>query len=194
MKGPAQHPCSWDARTKRRRGVSGPSRCWSSKVGAALGTRAMGARGQQRTQSRGGRRHPILERKGGAITKPLSPRGQGQRAGSPPLVGVGGMNPNFLNPDRCWGWGRPWIARPDGTHIHRLGFGCVCWRPLSKSGSRKLDKLQSSWGRLTQALWGHTQPGGRGHQPSSPDLASGMRHGGPRPATWGRLVGALSQT
>lgn len=24
-------------------------------------------------------------------------RGQGQRAGSPPLVGVGGMNPNFLN-------------------------------------------------------------------------------------------------
>lgn len=110
MRGPAQHPCSRDARTKRRRGVSGPGRCWSSKVGAALGTRTMGARGQQRTQSRGGRRHPILERKGGAITKPLSPRGQGQRTGSLPLVGVGGVNPNFLNPDRCWGWRRPWIA------------------------------------------------------------------------------------
>jgi hypothetical protein len=38
------------------------------------------------------------------------------------------------------------------------------------------------------------QPGGRGHQLSSSDLASGMRHGGPRPATWGRLVGALSKT
>lgn len=136
MRRPAQHPRSRDARTKRRRGVSGPGRCWSSKVGAALGTRAMGARGQQRTQSRGGRRHPILERKGGAITKPLSSRGQGQRTGSLPLVGVGGVNPNFLNPGRCWGWGRPWIARPDGANIHSLGFGCFCWRPLSKSGSR----------------------------------------------------------
>lgn len=38
------------------------------------------------------------------------------------------------------------------------------------------------------------QPGGRGHQPSSPDLASGLRHGGPRPATWGRLVGTLGKT
>lgn len=46
-------------------GVSGSGRCWSSKVGAALGTRAMGARGQQRTQSRGGRRHPSLGRKRG---------------------------------------------------------------------------------------------------------------------------------
>lgn len=116
----------------------------------------MGARGQQRTQSRGGRRHPILERKGGAITKLLSPRGQEQRAGSPPLVGVGGVNPNFLNPDRSWGWGRPWIAPPDGAHIHRLGFGCVFWRPLSKSGRRQLDKLQSSWERLSLRLCGGT--------------------------------------
>lgn len=38
------------------------------------------------------------------------------------------------------------------------------------------------------------QPGGRGHQPSSPDLASGIRHGGPPLATWGRLVGTLGKT
>lgn len=79
----------------------------------------MGARGQQRTQSRGGRRHPTLERKGGAITEALSLRGQGQRPGSLPLVGVGEANPNFLNPkDALLRLGAPldcmsrWYAHP----------------------------------------------------------------------------------
>lgn len=173
--------------------MSGPGRCWSSKVGAALGTRAMGARGQQRTQSRGGRRHPILGGKRGAITEPLSPRGQGQRAGSPPLVGVGGVNPNFFNPDRCWGWERPWIARPDGTHIHRLGFWCVCWVLFPRAGPGSWTSCRALEEGSHSGSVG-AQPGGRGHQPSSPDLASGIRHGGPRPATWGHLVGTLGKT
>lgn len=153
----------------------------------------MGARGQQRTQSRGGRRHPILERKGGAITKLLSPRGQGQRAGSPPLVGVGGVNPNFLNQDRCWDWGAP------GLHLQMVRTS-IDWDSGVFVGVLFPRAGADSWtscralGEGSHSGSVGAQPGGRGHQPSSPDLASGMRHGGPRPATWGRLVGALSKT
>lgn len=101
MRGPAQHPRFRGARTeKRRRGVRVLVACWSSKVGAALGTRARwGRAGNKGRRVAGGGGTLAWEEKGGTITEALSLRGQGQRAGSPPLVGVGGMNPNFLKPE-----------------------------------------------------------------------------------------------
>lgn len=153
----------------------------------------MGARGQQRTQSRGGRRHPSLGRKGGNYHRGIVVAWAGTAGRVAAVGGRGRYEPQLPQPGgRTAGvGGRPWIALPDGAHIHRLGFGCVCWGPLSKSKFRQLDELQGSW-RLSG--WRGAQPGGRGHQSSSPDLASGMRHGGPRPTTWGRLIRALSKT
>lgn len=82
------------------KGCPGPGGCWSSKVGAALGTRARwGRAGNKGRRVAGGGGTLAWEEKGGTITEALSLRGQGQRAGSPPLVGVGGMNPNFLKPE-----------------------------------------------------------------------------------------------
>lgn len=135
------------------KGVSGPGRCWSSKVGAALGTRAMGARGQQRTQSRGGRRYPSLGRKGGNYHRGIVVAWARTAGRVAAVGGRGRYEPQLPQPGgRAAGvGGRPWFALPDDAHIHRLGFGCICWGSLSKSKFRQLDELQSSW-RLS--AWG----------------------------------------
>lgn len=57
-------------------------------------------------------------------------------------MGVGAVNPNFLNPEGALLWlGALLDAHPECAHIHRLGFGRVCRGPFANSGSRQLDEL-----------------------------------------------------
>lgn len=109
-------------------------------------------------------------------------------------MGVGAVNPNFLNPEGALLWlGALLDAHPECAHIHRLGFGRVCRGPFANSGSRQLDELLGEAlgleGMGVTAWW--ARPSALISRPGIGDETLSPLSGS---VTWGRLVDALSRT